>query len=160
MLVIWFVCVGLHAHSEIHPYRIVCRGHFSTGALVSGAQAKSKIINTWTETHLQSSVHYRHSSATGIFRDTGGATSLARIIKDKDLKVYPNPFTGQLVIQLSAGQSLSSLILVNSSGKEVYRQTSLGGNRLQMNLSGLAKGVYIMRLRVGTQVLMRKLVKI
>jgi hypothetical protein len=73
------------------------------------------------------------------------------------LSVYPNPATGRFTVQLPAGESPSAavdLTLVNSLGQTVRTltgRTAASGFRAEVDASGLAAGVYSLRVGVAGQ---------
>jgi hypothetical protein len=65
------------------------------------------------------------------------------------LSIYPNPNNGEFVVSLEASvDETASVALFDLTGKQVYAQsTSLtsGINKVQVKTSGLAKGMYFVR---------------
>ncbi len=61
------------------------------------------------------------------------------------VKTFPNPTTDLLTIQWGSANP-SSLVIQNLAGEVVYRTTSLGGQSATVNVSGFAKGIYLMNL--------------
>ncbi len=79
------------------------------------------------------------------------------------LEVYPNPSDGlvNIAMQVTGPQSDLEVSVVDLHGREVYRRsyrtTGEGFNR-QLNLGRLEKGIYLMNLRAGDQVVRKKIV--
>lgn len=76
------------------------------------------------------------------------------------LAVFPNPSaTGQLTVRLAGHTGTGTIELVNALGQSVRRQAMLsGGSEQAVQTSGLAAGVYTLRVHVGSEVLTRKVV--
>lgn len=77
--------------------------------------------------------------------------------------VYPNPAKHQLIIQLSSEEEMKDGIqLIDPSGKLVLQNeisVAQGANIFQVNLSDLAQGIYLVRLRNSPTKPVIKLVK-
>jgi hypothetical protein len=61
------------------------------------------------------------------------------------IKVYPNPSRGQFAIDLRGFESGAWVSIYNLSGVMVYQSTSLMQDYCTLNLSGIDKGVYIVK---------------
>ncbi|HVY75553.1 MAG TPA: T9SS type A sorting domain-containing protein [Puia sp.] len=73
------------------------------------------------------------------------------------VSVYPNPTTGLLTILFSREGSYE-INFFTSSGQAVGRNFSGQGNRVQLNISGMAPGIYFLHLRQGGEGNIRKVV--
>lgn len=77
------------------------------------------------------------------------------------LKVYPNPATNYFVIQYSEQNSFDAVVnLRNSSGVTIYssRKTKIKELNEKINMSGKAKGVYLIEVITDTKRITQKLV--
>jgi hypothetical protein len=90
-------------------------------------------------------------------------TSIPEMIIEEDwITVYPNPNQGEFNIdirEINAGENIVVSIYC-PSGQRVYihKQKAKGENlTLQLNLSHLNKGLYIIHIRVNKKVISRKL---
>lgn len=90
-------------------------------------------------------------------------TSIPEMIIEEDwINVYPNPNQGEFNIdirEINAGENIVVCIYC-PSGQRVYinKQNAKGDNlTLQLNLSYLNKGLYIIHIRVNKKVISRKL---
>ena len=63
-----------------------------------------------------------------------------------DITIYPNPSTGQFNLDLTKIQSEVQVAIYDGVGKQVYRG-SAKNELLQIDLSGLASGMYHIVLR-------------
>ena len=60
--------------------------------------------------------------------------------KSTGLKLYPNPATENVFLELPGTQP-SSVTIVNSSGQKVY-QKSYSGNHVEISLQSFSRGIY------------------
>jgi Zn-dependent metalloprotease len=92
--------------------------------------------------------------AVGIGDNTG--TSVNEIaLTDNDLKLYPNPATGKVTIVSSIDQKLEAQIL-NVAGVAVMNITVSKGQN-PIDISSLAKGMYMIRYNTGAKGFVQKL---
>lgn len=103
---------------------------------------------------------YGSSDVSGSF--TVQATPLATRVQAESpaLLVYPNPSgTGQLALRLDAGHATGQATLLNALGQPV-RRLALAAGVVEQHLTttGLAAGVYTLRVSMGYEVLTRKVV--
>lgn len=72
-------------------------------------------------------------------------------------KVYPNPTSGQILVETSVAFN-GTLQILNPSG-EVVGERTFSGKQLNLNLADLAKGIYYLRLKGEDFSEVRKVVK-
>lgn len=77
-------------------------------------------------------------------------------ILSQDIKIYPNPTSGNIFID--AGKSLETVSIINRFGSEVIHMENLGENT-QVDLSSLPNGLYFVRLMVDGILTTYKVVK-
>ena len=73
----------------------------------------------------------------------------------QELNIYPNPSEGQFVLELDEDLSQESLLLsvVNALGQIVHQESrTVAGKRLEMDLSFLARGSYVLQVQGKEQV--------
>ena len=68
--------------------------------------------------------------------------------------LYPNPTRGQLAIALPPGQQLANAWVLNILGQEVARPIPAS----TINLGALPQGIYLLKLLVGSEVVMKRVV--
>jgi hypothetical protein len=73
------------------------------------------------------------------------------------MKIYPNPVKNMVTIEIPRSGE-STLSVFNISGQELLKQQTASG-KVQLDLSGFAKGVYTIRLLNNDEVEVRKIVK-
>jgi hypothetical protein len=84
------------------------------------------------------------------------------LVNKEPLKVYPNPASTMVAVQFyAAAASQYELNIADMAGKTVYHaaaQANAGANSVTANLSGLAKGLYVIRIVAGSVSYNQKLV--
>ncbi len=77
-----------------------------------------------------------------------------------NLKVYPNPVTNLLTVQLyDTGKSKSSIEILSVNGKVLSTRNVTGMQKVHLDLSHLERGIYICRLRNSETTKTAKIVK-
>ncbi len=82
-------------------------------------------------------------------------------MSDDMMKVYPNPSSGMITLELSHDAAADLDIEIFSlNGKIVYRNSlkSVSNVQEQIDLSNVTRGIYMLRVRTEDEVSMRKLV--
>jgi hypothetical protein len=69
-------------------------------------------------------------------------------------KVYPNPTQGEVVVE---SEGLSHIRIVNAYGQTVYN-AKVEGEQVRIDLSGMAKGIYMMHIEANGGQTVRKIV--
>ena len=77
------------------------------------------------------------------------------------VKVYPNPFDDNVKIDISGNASSGGVItLFDLNGKLVIEQSfGIGTPSLSLNTAHLHQGMYVLKIRIGEEMISRKLVK-
>ena len=104
---------------------------------------------------------YGAADTPGPFTIAGNTVTSARLQAETNaLQVYPNPSaTGQLTLRLSGLRAAGQATLLNALGQVVRTLAVPGGVSEQtLKTSGLATGLYTLRVVVGQDVLTRKVV--
>lgn len=81
------------------------------------------------------------------------------IAQDLGISLYPNPASMTLTLNVpGAGSELKGFTITDLSGRPVYTNTSQSNmdNDLSIDVSGLARGVYIMQIKVGDKTVNKK----
>ena len=73
------------------------------------------------------------------------------------LKIYPNPVQDELTIELQNKAPLSAYVIYDISGKSVMTSTLNPTNRIQV--SGLSKGLYFIKVKVANTEMVGKFIK-
>ena len=74
-----------------------------------------------------------------------------------NVSIYPNPFNDVLTIETS-GNGVQSVKIMNVLGETVY-QMEIVNPKTEINMNGLAKGVYIVEMKSATETVNKKVVK-
>jgi hypothetical protein len=78
---------------------------------------------------------------------------------DKQLKIYPNPAFDQVNIDFSG--DTNEVIIFSLTGKQVYRNSVSGKEKLQINLQDLPDGIYVVEFQLNNERRLReKLIKL
>lgn len=101
---------------------------------ISGGTSSSKINLTQTRNTTETTSIYMRNFR--IYRQYPEITTVSSTFSDKDIKVYPNPFTNQLLTQANHIQ------LFNLSGIKILDETVINGI---VNVSNISKGAYMVK---------------
>lgn len=87
-------------------------------------------------------------------------TPVPQILFADGFGVYPNPASGMVTLQLPALNSAAEISILSAQGQVIYSTQikSSGSNLLQADLSQAPKGLFMVILKSGDQLLTRKLV--
>ncbi|MRS65752.1 PKD domain-containing protein [Larkinella terrae] len=138
-----------------------------TGANLSstlGAQVIARPTQTTSYTVTGSGMELCDSTATArIFVRAGAVTGIPTSLPDQLLTVSPNPSDGLTTLTFrNALRGLTTLSVRNVAGMEVLKQqfqkTDDGFER-SLDLRTVPSGMYLIEVRIGTQVIRKKIVK-
>ncbi len=82
--------------------------------------------------------------------------AIENVSETNSLKVFPNPASEQL--NVTCEEPMQSLALFNPTGQRV-RQMEPCGNEAQIPLSGLPRGLYLLKVETASGTVMRKIAK-
>jgi polyhydroxybutyrate depolymerase len=82
----------------------------------------------------------------------GGTTSVADHPDNRNFSLYPNPSTG--VVNIAFDETIDHIRLVDLTGRMVEEWAGSGSN-IQINVT--QKGIYVMQVQIGNQVMNQKL---
>lgn len=81
------------------------------------------------------------------------------IIDAKEVTVYPNPATDRVTVDLRPfGVSRPDLKFIAPNGSEMLYMKQLEGDEVVINTSSYTSGVYVIHLRVGDEILTKKVI--
>ena len=69
-------------------------------------------------------------------------------------KVYPNPTQGEITLE---GEGINHVRIVNAYGQTVYN-SKIDGEQVRIDLSNMAKGIYMMHIEANDGQAVRKIV--
>jgi hypothetical protein len=121
---------------------------FQNGTAIAGATGQTYVVNGTGPAQLGSytvattSAQGCASAASAPLVVTSSRTALAGTI----LHVYPNPTTnGTVTVELLGYHQAVTLTLLNALGQQVLTREVAGSATPQLELKGLAAGVYVLR---------------
>lgn len=91
-----------------------------------------------------------------------GSTAIDALDKEdlSDVKVYPNPFQEETIVQFEEAIGSGSLTIYNLKGEQVQAQNFENNtNQITLNTQSLAPGIYFLKIQVGTAVQVQKILK-
>ncbi len=94
------------------------------------------------------------ASVGGIYKYSGTATSLIPFANKHEFNVFPNPSNGLVSFVLPAAKSGCLIEVIDILGKVVYSErmvTTNVGDKKQINLSFLSKGLYSINIKNGNE---------
>jgi hypothetical protein len=77
--------------------------------------------------------------------------------EDVSISYYPNPVSNNLF--LDSKLSISDVVLYNTIGKIVYRNSSLADSNNQIDMSGFQQGIYFLKVSIGEETQTLKVIK-
>ncbi len=145
--------------------------NFSKMGTVSG-NGTSSITNSYSYPDALSNVSAKILYYRLRFVDVDGKGTFSQIVPLKldgsillkAISVYPNPFTGNIKLQVnSAKEEPGSIRLINMQGQQVVKRVVLlqSGDNIVIvkDLETVAPGLYVLELRTGTEVMTQKIIK-
>lgn len=101
---------------------------------VDAAEARNELINSW---------------GWIIEGDEEGDCTLLGVneIKTNQFSVYPNPSNG--IINIDSGENIDEIRVYDVSGKLIQSEKFVSKNKVQLDLNGFPKGLYIINLIIG-----------
>jgi hypothetical protein len=79
-------------------------------------------------------------------------------LKDKLVKIYPNPANGRFTIELSNFLNQVTVSVINIQGTIIYPQQIIQSTPLAIDLSTRSKGIYIVRISDGEMVINKRII--
>lgn len=86
-------------------------------------------------------------------------TDINETENENSFPLYPNPATNQLIVEFSEYALNSSVLVYDVAGKQVSLPVNIQGNKILINTTVLAPGIYTLQLNNGQQFLSRKFIK-
>jgi len=91
------------------------------------------------------------------FNDFLLTTSLAEI--KSDFNIYPNPVTDKITINFTTGFQKAIIELFDITGNIITSKT-ISESEKYIDVSGISKGIYILKIKLGDNICFRKITKI
>ena len=94
-----------------------------------------------------------------LYKDCMGYTGI-KGIKKADMKIYPNPAKEQITVNLPSEMNENvDIKIFNTLGVNVLSQHNVNGGQIDMNISGLPTGTYVVRCIKNNKVISKIFVK-
>jgi ligand-binding sensor domain-containing protein len=94
------------------------------------------------------------------YNEDGIPFGISESVKNEHLvKIYPNPVSDYVNIERLSTANISLIELINIQGKLVKHQKIKTGRNTIMDVRGLPKGLYMLRLHMDTGIVNEKLIK-
>ncbi len=137
---------------------------YFNGSPIAGATGQSYVVNGSATTYGPYTVVVTNSFGCASQPSVATVVTTTRAgIAGASVRLYPNPTpTGQVTLELSGFRSATQLAVVDGLGRVVRHEAlpaTAGVVTYQLNLSGLASGVYLLRLTNADGVETRRLVR-
>ena len=71
------------------------------------------------------------------------------MVAEKGIMVYPNPNNGMFTLNLPTTEE-AQILISNVSGQVVYRNNVSGTQKVSIDMSGKAQGIYMIQVVSGT----------
>ncbi len=107
-------------------------------------------VNGWAGSFADATT----ASIGGIYKYSGIATSLAPLAEKMNFNVMPNPSNGIINIVMPLAKAGLTIEIIDALGKIVYSEKVISttvGDKKQLNLEFLSKGVYSINLKTATE---------
>ena len=79
-------------------------------------------------------------------------------IENNNLKLYPNPVTSVLTIELEKFEENAIVEITNTLG-QVIRQKTLSSNIIELSMDDLSSGIYLVKIKIGDSQYVQKVIK-
>lgn len=137
---------------------------FTTG---TGFTNNSLVLPAFNGTSTPIYIRLKAGLAAGIYNTEiisntgGGATavnvtcsgdvmediSISEVVEKFSVNVYPNPFNNILTVHFSEIEQEMTVVLIDVIGKTVIREQRINSNKLELNTTSLAPGVYTLKVK-------------
>jgi hypothetical protein len=155
---------GTYTFYPINPlYTISYRWNFGDG---SPEVTGYFVQHTYTTKGIYTVTLFLEGECTGLIVDQsrtvdvfsvyGGETGINEQQIDGDIGLYPNPAKDVITIENRSGGKMQQVVVYNVLGQMILRQKADSGNRHRLRVSGLANGLYTVRLETDKGFVNRK----
>ncbi|MGB4849520.1 MAG: GEVED domain-containing protein [Saprospiraceae bacterium] len=128
---------------------------YDQDGMISGATGQDYMAQEGGDYYVIVTLNGCHSAASNsIHIDLVGFESPDIL---KNIRVYPNPFKDELIIEISSPVETSSVEIINSVGQVLYVLEM--DDRLVLQTSQLASGIYLIKIRGRDFLSVRKMIK-
>jgi sugar lactone lactonase YvrE len=78
---------------------------------------------------------------------------------ENEISIYPNPATTEISISNNNLKGISSVVLTDTNGRTVKQNTFDNSSSVQVNISDLSNGVYLMKITYDNKTTIKKIIK-
>lgn len=103
-------------------------------------------------------LNHQSLGMTGSFTAQGQAGVLDQASSEVLLSLMPNPAVGQVQLRTDEGAEMSTVELIDAAGRAVRSGGLHLASQVDLDLSGLPAGVYLVRVQLSDRVVVRKLI--
>lgn len=116
------------------------------------------VITGWSTNTYNPNLNSSILPSTIIGRAQGVTTETIPVDSNDNYNVYPNPFYGQLSIEISSTPVNEKVFIYNLNGQQIIEQ-SLFNSKTDINTKNLSTGVYILKITKDNQIIdVRKII--
>ena len=132
----------------------------------SGTGASGTVYSTAIQSDGKIIIGGNFTSYSGIGRNrvlringgaTGAITGIETTVENRNVNVYPNPFSNKLNIEIEGSNEKQKLEILNAIGQVVFNENFVEKTTIQT--SNFAPGVYIIKLENGKTIEFKKIIK-
>ena len=133
-------------------------GTYEYGATVTLILARNEdwAFQNWTEDGIEVSTDMVYTFIATENRNLVAHFEYTEGISESSIaaKVYPNPTQGEITLE---GEGINHVRIVNAYGQTVYN-SKIDGEQVRIDLSNMAKGIYMMHIEANDGQAVRKIV--
>ena len=167
----WIVAYGLNDQGQNYSYNFCAAGKTIFLATSNGVYKSSDYGLNWINTGCPNALSlavigdtlYAGTGYNGIWKRglNEMAGSVEAIIDHRSFIVYPNPASDKIHIKLQQPSSiLNGIISIYTIQNELVFQGPLNKDQTELDISKLAKGIYILKVTINKETETTKLVKL
>ncbi|ASW73400.1 zinc metalloprotease [Chryseobacterium piperi] len=153
------------ALEEDYDYLYIYNGPSTTSPLfANGTLTGNTLPGPFTSTHSSGAITVRFVSDPGVTEDGWKANFSCAVLgieevstKDNTVNIFPNP--AKNMITISSKENLKSYKMYDAAGRVVLSSSSLKGNKLEVNISSVQTGNYVVSVETDKQTVIKKLIK-
>lgn len=90
--------------------------------------------------------------------NSGTTTSISNYDSKDNFKIYPNPSSQEITIELNSENKMSQIIITNYLGEQIIKMDNIENNLQKININNLPAGIYQVSINSNNQIFSSKLV--